>query len=90
MPEPKNKPYARTYIIEYRNGTTQRIDGLDISIQAAGKIYSPSTQEVLTNAYFLAFRTQENRDTILIAVDTIKSIQILDRRIDVSDTYSQT
>lgn len=60
MPEPKNKPYARTYNIEFRDGTTQRIDGLDISIQAAGKIHSPSTQEVLTNAYFLAF---EHRKT---------------------------
>lgn len=85
MSEPKNKPYTRTYIIEYKDGTTQRINGLDISIPAAGKIHSPSTQEVLTNAYFLAFRTQENRDTILIAVDTIKSIQILDRCVDIPD-----
>lgn len=81
MSEPKNRPYARTYIIEFKDGSNIRIDGLDVSVPAAGKIHSPSTQEALLNGNFLAFRLQENRDTILISVDTIKSIIISDRII---------
>lgn len=80
MPEPKNRPYTRTYTIEFKDGSHQRIDGLDIAIAASGNIHSTSTEEVLLEGNFLAFRTQENRDTILIAVDTIRSIQISNKR----------
>lgn len=69
------------YIIEFKDGSYQRIDGLDIAISASGKIHSPSTQEALISANFLAFRTKENRDTILVSVDIIKSIRISDTNL---------
>lgn len=80
MPELKNRPYTRTYIIEFKDGSSQIIDGLDIAIAASGNIHSTSTEGALLEGNFLAFRTQESRDTILIAVDTIKSIRISNKR----------
>lgn len=75
---------ARTYIIEFKDGTIDGtikiIDSLDIAIPAAGRIHSTSTQEVLANGNFLAFRTHDGRDTVLISADTVKSIQITDER----------
>lgn len=90
MPESKNRPYARTYIIEFKDGSIKIIDGLDIAIPAAGRIHSTGTQEVLASCNFLAFRTRDSRDTILISADTIKSIQITDERENPREEFVKT
>lgn len=77
MSEPRSHSYSRTYQIEFKDGTSQVLHGLDISIPAAGEIHSTSTQEVLISCNFLAFRTRDGRDTVLIAADTIKSIHVV-------------
>lgn len=82
MSEPRNRANVRTYIIEFKDGSHQRIGGLDIAIATSGNIHSTSTEGVLLEGNFLAFRLQENRDTILISVDTIKSIIISDKNIN--------
>lgn len=47
MSKPRNRANVRTYIIKFKDGSNIRIDGLDISVPAAGKIHSPSTQEAM-------------------------------------------
>lgn len=76
MPESKNRPYARTYDIEFKDGSFKSIRGLDISISSADRIYSPGTRDAIDDHNFIAFRTLYGRDNILIAVGAIKSITI--------------
>lgn len=78
MSEPGNRPYARVYEIEFKDGSFKSICGLDIPIPAAGRIHSPSNQTVFDNHDFIAFRTRDGRDNILVSVDSIKCIRIGD------------
>ena len=78
MSEPRNRPYARVYEIEFKDGLFKSIYGLDIPIPAAERLHSSSNQTMLDNHDFIAFRTRDGRDNILVSVDSIKCIRIGD------------
>lgn len=78
MSEPRNRPYARVYEIEFKDGSFKLICGLDIPMPVAERLHSSSNQTVFDNHDFIAFRTRDGRDNILVSVDSIKCIRIGD------------
>lgn len=78
MSEPRNHPYARVYEIEFKDGSFKSIYGLDISMPVAERLHSSSNHTKLDNHDFIAFRTRDGRENILVSVDSIKCIRIGD------------
>lgn len=78
MSEPRNRPYARVYEIEFKDGSFKSICGLDIPMPVAERLHSSSNHTKLDNHDFIAFRTRDGRDNILVSVDSIKCIRIGD------------
>lgn len=78
MSESRNCPYSRVYEIEFKDGSFKSICGLDIPVPVAERLHSSSNQTVFDNHDFIAFRTRDGRDNILVSVDSIKYIKIGD------------
>lgn len=73
--EYSRNPNPRVYDIEFKDGTIKSIIGHDVPIQSLGLICSISNHNLLSDR-FLAIRAIDKQKNILIAIDSIKYINI--------------
>lgn len=78
----RGSSYARVYNISFKDGTFTSICGVDIPAISAELICSANNSTLIGSHDFIAIRTRDGRDNVLIAIDTIKSIRIGNKKVD--------